>query len=633
MFNFNLTHTSNDQRLHVQLTASYTYEFSDLPGNDPTGAINMAPDAPALFNADGSLNWQPLNGGSTFNNPLAYTLLSSRAKIDNLISELNLSYRILPGLQLETKFGFRHTLNNQSNISPDIAEPPPVNTYPSFRTNNFATTNLSNWIMEPQLNYEKNISKGKLNVILGSTFSQNIVNGSGFSTSGYPSDALINDPQAASTRSPIGYFNTLYHYDAAFGRIGYTWENKYLINATGRRDGSSRFGPDKQFGNFGAIGAGWIFSQEKFAQNALSFLSFGKLRGSYGTSGNDQIPDYEFLSTYSPNGIYQGITGLNPTNLTNPNLAWELNKKLEGGIELGFLKDRISLTASVYRNRSGNQLVPYRLPAVAGFGFVYANLPAVVQNTGKEFTLRTTNVKSKSFSWVSSFNLSIPRNKLLAFPNLSTSPYSYSYVVGQSLFISKRWHFAGINDSTGTFQYATSHGLSDQPSLADLKVLQPLTNHWYGGIENSFSYKGFDFSFLIYIVDQTGYNYMASAGYNVGTFNTNYPTAVNNRWRKPGDKALYGFASTYHNSDPNYASGFSDFGLGNTSFIRLQSLALSYHLPKGWLKKLQLQNARFYIHCENLFVITHNYLGFDPGTGGTGLPPLRTLTGGLQITL
>jgi TonB-linked SusC/RagA family outer membrane protein len=637
MVNFNMTHSSLDQRLHMQITASYVYQFSDLPVADLTSYFEIAPDSPPLYNADGSFNWQIVNGAASWYNPLpSFEIPTVNAKVDNLVSNFQISYAILPGLQIKSNFGYSHLENNQTNQIPASASPPPYNNLPANRQNRFGTNNISTWIIEPQLFYEREISRGKLNILIGTTFQQNFQNAVAYSTSGYASDALISDPVAASTENLIGFNNTLYHYDAAFGRVNYDWQSKYLINLTGRRDGSSRFGPGKQFGNFGAVGLGWIFSKENGFQNVFPFLSFGKLRASYGSAGNDQILDYQYLSAYSPNSrTYQGITGLSPLRLANPYFAWELVKKLEGGLELGFLKDKILLTASYFRDRTGNQLVGYPLPSVTGFSTIQANLPADVQNSGGEFTLRTVNIKSKNFAWTSYLNLSVPRNKLIAYPNLAISPYSHSYVVGKSIFSQRLYHFAGVNDTTGVYQFVTSKGLSDAPSFPqDLEVTKPITQHWYGGFENSISYKGFELSFLVQVVSQTGFNYFSAAGgYYAGSFNYNYPKAILNRWQKPGDNAHYGLYSTEGNADPNGDLPGSDFGLGNNSFLRLKNLAFSYSFSKGYLKKIHLQNARIYIQCQNLFTITHNYLGFDPENSSGALPPLRMITGGLEIGL
>jgi TonB-dependent starch-binding outer membrane protein SusC len=630
-----LTHSSSDQRLHVLLTASYVNDNSDIPQSDFTSSITMAPDAPALYGSNGNLNWQPVNGGATWGNPLGATLKKAKATTDNLISNLNLSYLILPGLQLRSAFGFSHTQMNQSNLTPAIADPPPYSDDPIARENDIATNDVKTWIIEPQLDYQKKISHGQLAFLAGGTFQQNVQNSIAYLNNGFASDALLSDPEAASTRTLAQYSNTLYHYDAVFGRLGYNWEDKYLINITARRDGSSRFGPGKQFGNFGAIGAGWIFSREKPIQDGLSFLSFGKLRGSYGSTGNDQITDYQFLSTYSPSAYtYEGVTSLYPTGIANPYFSWELVKKLEGAIELGFLKDRLMITASYYRDRTGNQLVGYQLPILAGFYSIRANLPAVLQNSGTEFVLNTVNVKSKNFTWNTSINLTIPRNKLVAYPGLANSPYANAYVIGKSIFTEQVFHYVGVSEATGVYQYASKGGATDNPSApGDFVTSKPVTQNYYGGIQNSLHYKGFQLDIFFQFVKQYSQNYFAYSGYGVGVFNTNFPKAVLSRWQKPGDVTKYGQFSTQNGADPNYDLQSSDFVLGDASFIRLKNLALSYQLPLGWRKKAYLQTARIYLQCQNLFTIT-KYLGLDPETGaGLGLPPLRMITGGIQIGL
>ena len=379
---FSLTNTSSNQKFRAVLTASYVNENNIVPNYDLTQSITLAPDAPALYNPNG-LNWQIFNGTGTWHNPLAYTLQSDNAITNNLISNLNLSYQLLPGLLLSSSFGYNHDELNQTNISPSTAKQPPYNTSPYASSDGLGTSFNSGWIIEPQLSYQRKLGKGKLNALLGGTFQQSTNQYYSNVGVGFANDGLINDPQAATLYYLGSYQYSMYRYEALVARIGYTWNDKYLLNLTANRDGSSRFGPDHQYGNFGSVGAGWIFSKEKAVTDAVPWLSFGKLRFSYGTTGNDQIGDYQYLSTYSPNSTtYQGVSGLNPTSLANPNFSWEVDKKLEGGVDVGLLNDNINLSVSYYRNRTANQLVGEPLPLVTGFSSVEYNLPAVVQNTG-----------------------------------------------------------------------------------------------------------------------------------------------------------------------------------------------------------------------------------------------------------
>src|SRR5690606_34738112 len=207
-------------------------------------------------------------------------------------------------------------------------------------------------------------------------------------------------------------------------------------------------GPNNRFASFGAIGAAWIFSDEHFIENSLPFISFGKVRGSYGTTGNDQIGDYGYLDAYEAT---RGPGGLYPTGLANPDYSWEINKKTEVGIELGLFNDRLRFGFSHYQNRSSNQLVGYPLPAITGFTSVQANLPATVQNTGSEIEFSSLNFSNENFRWETSFNISFPRNKLISYPDIEQSSYANTYRVGHPLNISLLYEYTGLDHVTGFY--------------------------------------------------------------------------------------------------------------------------------------------------------------------------------------
>ncbi|APU67641.1 TonB-dependent receptor domain-containing protein [Christiangramia flava] len=219
------------------------------------------------------------------------------------------------------------------------------------------------FIAEPQLDYHHTIGKANFNMLIGTTFQESRSGLTNLQGTGYASEGLIGNLNAAQNIISPADENTEYRYSAIFSRIGLNWDKRYFLNLTGRRDGSSRFGDGKRLANFGALGAAWIFSEESFIPNSSSFLTFGKLRASYGTTGSDQIGDYGYLDTYSPT---LGPGGLFPNQLSNPDYSWEVNKKLEAAIELGFFDNRVNISASWYRNRSSNQLVGFSLPAITG---------------------------------------------------------------------------------------------------------------------------------------------------------------------------------------------------------------------------------------------------------------------------
>jgi len=418
-------------------------------------------------------------------------------------------------------------------------------------------------------------------------------------------------------------------------------KDRYIVTATSRRDGSSRFGENNRFHNFWSLGGAWIFSKERFIENTFHFLSFGKLRASYGTTGNDQIPDYAYLSLYSSNsgGLvpYQNTTGLAITGLPNPYLQWEETKKLQVGADLGIIKDRLLLCITYTQNRSSNQLLGYLLPTITGFNAINGNFSATIQNTSWEFLLNTKNLQNKAFSWNTSINLTIPKNKLVAFPNLAESGYASTLVVGYPLDVQKFFHFVGVDPTTGLYQFEDSHGAttSNPNAQTDRTVLISLQPKFYGGMENIFRYKSFELSFLFQFVKQIGgINKYWNGEQGPGTFYPTYsnqPTSVLDRWQKTGDSRSiqrYG-TNDYFNLAQASDAGFSE----DASFIRLKNLSLSWQLPAKWLQKAYLQNCQIYAQGQNLFTITR-FHGLDPENQTFNfLPPLRMITVGIQIGL
>jgi hypothetical protein len=430
----------------------------------------------------------------------------------------------------------------------------------------------------------------------------------------------------------------LYKYNAGFARINYNWEKKYILSLNGRRDGSSRFGDNNKFHNFGSVGLAWIFTQEKFAKKIFPFLSFGKFRGSFGTTGNDQIGDYRYYDLFNPTlYTYQNITPLTPSSLNNPNIEWEKTKKYEVSADLGFLKGRILINTSYYFNESSNQLVGYTLPATTGFSIISSNFPATIQNYGWEFSLNTINLKSNTFSWSSDFNLTLPKNKLAAFPDIENSPYKSSYIVGKPITSQLLYHATGVNDSTGAYQFSDVKGnLTYAPNSATDRIIAMNTSpQFYGGLGNSFNYKGFQLDFLFQFTKQMGKNYLFQPFYPPGRLGINTIQDALSRWQNIGDQTSLakftqsGTSDTYRTYQ--YVTS-SDLAYTDASFIRLKNLSFSYNLQTSLSKKLHLQNCKVYVLAQNVFTIT-NYKGADPETKSiSALPPLRVITGGVNVS-
>jgi len=634
---FNINSSSQDKRFKISFTGSYVNNDNNVQNVDfSQERFSLAPDAPSLYNSDGSLNWAPLVPGQagTFSNPLALLYETYSGLTTNIVGNSVVSYTLLHGLELRSSFGYTNTQMDEVQTNPTTTVDP--GRHPTSGSSNFNTLNSHSWIIEPQVEYKLHFGKGLVDALAGTTFHEENASGTNTNATGFISDALLQDIQAASNLEEAGV-SSQYKYQAVFGRLNYNWADKYALNLTGRRDGSSRFGPGRQFADFGAIGAAWIFTREDIIHKAIPFLSFGKLRGSYGLTGNDQIGDYQYISLYTPTFYpYQGSQGLSPANLFNPDLAWETTKKLEGSIELGFLKDRITIEASLYRNRSGDQLVHTPIAVVAGFASIPSNLPALVQNSGKEFVLNTINIKKRDFTWSSVFTLTMAANKLISFPGLASSPYKNDFVVGQPITILKEYKYTGVNDTTGLYEFASAKGgPTYNPDFnTDPLVLVNLTPKYYGGFQNNFSFKEFTLNVFFQFVNQQGEKLFAAYGTMPGVM-ANQPTYVLDRWQKPGDNKTYQQFSQDYSLNPANEFSYvttSNFAYGNASFIRLKNLGISWQLPTSWKKQMHMDNCRFYVNAQNLLTFTP-YQGIDPESQGTGTGPRRTWVAGFQLGL
>jgi hypothetical protein len=310
---------------------------------------------------------------------------------------------------------------------------------------------------------------------------------------------------------------------------------------------------------------------------------------------------------------------------------------LEAAIDLGFIKNRILFELSWYRNRSSNQLINYPVPSQTGFSNILENFPAIVQNTGLEFSLSVQEINSNNFHWSSRFILTVPHNKLVSFPEIAQSSYANSYLVGKSLNLIYNFHLTGVDPKTGVYQFedVNHDGTLDASDFVYAGNLDP---KFYGGFSNSLSYKNFELDFFFGFRKQKGLNEMSEfTGLPPGNMG-NIPAEIfNNSWQRPGQKAAFQqFTTTYGTNATNasiYYLSSSDGIYGDASFIRLKNVSLSYSLPMKWISPIGFSQARIYLQGENLITIT-NYQGFDPETQRlSSLPPLRTITAGINFSL
>jgi TonB-linked SusC/RagA family outer membrane protein len=621
----NLNHASENQKFRISLSTGYTIQDNNQPAVDLSRiALQLAPNAPALYNADGSLNWE----GSTWENPLGALKGSYLTQTHDFIASSLISYSLIPGLDIKSSLGITDTRHDETRTQPSSMYDPAYEVGPEYSSLFVNTTTRRSWIVEPQLSWAKQWKYGKTEMLIGGTFQQQKGTKLLQDAEGFASNSLIYNLASAFSLSTLQDQPTDYRYQAFFGRFNYSYKERYIINFTGRRDGSSRFGPGRQFATFGAVGAAWLFGDEKIVKDK-AILSFGKLRASYGTTGNDLIGDYQFLDTFLSSGVsYSGVIGLQPTRLYNPNFGWETNKKLEVALEAGFFKDRIFLTLGWYSNRSSSQLVGIPMPATTGFQSIQGNLDATVQNRGTEVTLRTINFRNGAFGWTTNFNISFSKNKLLSFPNLESSTYRNQFVIGEALNIQKVYHYTGLDSQTGIFTFEDMNG-DGIISALDKQVVKDFNPAFFGGLSNQFTYKRWQLDFLLQFVKQDNYTSAVMAGVpgSIG----NQPVEVLQHWQTPGDTAGYQIYTGGYNGpalDAFYNYYESDGVIGDASFVRLKNIALSYKIPEKWLFGA---SCKVNFEGQNLLTFT-SYKGRDPEFSTYGyLPPLKIVTVGVQF--
>ncbi|OKS87013.1 SusC/RagA family TonB-linked outer membrane protein [Mucilaginibacter polytrichastri] len=650
---FSVEHSSLDRKFTANITTTLTFDKNDNVARQGSStdlgavAFSQAPNFP-LYNAAGNgLYWFNLNTFSlAYDNPLKYMYEKYQAKNNNLIGGILLKYTPVKGLNIKLNTSYNKITADAQNLSYSQSINPYSGELPfSSRQQNNAQT----WNVEPQIDYTLKISQGNLNILTGATYQDNQYDEPVYVVgTNYTSDALLGSVAAAGAVN-VYNFNSEYKYQSLFGRLNYNWLNKYILNVNYRYDGSSKFGVNNRFGSFGSAGAAWIFTEESLLKNSLPWLSYGKLRGSYGSSGNDQIPNYQYLDTYQTTYYnYSAVGSLVPTNLANPDLKWEVNKKLEFALDLGFLKDRILLTGAWFRNRTNNPLVSSPLTNVTGFSSYYANLPATIQQKGLEFTLTTQNIKSKNFNWTTNFNISFAQSKLLAFDNIANTGYANLMVVGQSMSTIYAYHYTGLSPVTNlpTIEDANKSGSTDiiNPSetglaangLGDKVAVGKTDPNFYGGLNNSFKYKGFQLDMLIQFAGHStkyGIDYYAGTappGYNA----VNMSSYIYQLFQQTNGKIAtrtfgYNTDGTPYNSFVKYVQ--SDAVLSDGAYLRFKNVAFSYTFKDNWVKHLKMSSARVYLQGQNLLTFT-KFKGYDPETPASNIPPLRTFIAGINFS-
>lgn len=625
--NANFSYFTPDRRLEFNFVNTFSFQKNNVQNDDLTlKSITLSPNAPALYNTSGNINWE--NG--TFTNPVASFLSEYINKTAFFNNGLNVSYKLFPFLSVKMNAGISYQNFEERSLKPHTINNPALGQTSLNSTSSKNNQVNFSYILEPQVVGTYQFGNHQFEALVGTTLQKTQSDQGAITGRGFESNALIDNIGAASVKTISDQVRSEYNYTAVFARFNYQLKKRYILNLTGRRDGSSRFGPNNRFGNFGAVGGAWLFSEENFLKDS-KWLTLGKIRGSIGTTGNDKIGDYQYLNTYIiSSNIYNGQTGLNPARLYNPNFSWEKTVKKEVALELGFWKGRFNFSGAYYENTSSNQLVGIPLPATTGFSSIQSNLPAKIRNTGWEFDTSIKVLRSGKFKYDTSFNLSIPRNTLVEFPNLEGSTYSNQYVIGYSTTIARVYQYEGIDPATGLYKFKDFNGDGKINSPDDNKAVEKLGVRMFGGWSSQFRFGQWSASFLWQFVKQRNWNYNRQM-LMPGTL-SNQPVEVLDAWSPSNPEGTYMQYSAGYNPQKLSLHGFfqnSTAAVSDASYIRLKNVQVNYRIP---VDRMGIKEAMVYFQGQNLLTIT-DYFGMDPEFYLVGyLPPLKTYSLGFQVT-
>lgn len=611
--NLSLHHATKNKKIQFDLTGGYTSNYYDLPKEDFTPYSFMAPNTPAIFDDKGDLNWE--NG--TFNNPIGRTQQQSTSHTQNILLNYSLMVNPLASLYFNVHVGYNymgiknHTFTPSSSFSPYSENPT------ALRVMDNGTNNLATRIANVQAKYAFKIRKNvQIDMLAILEAQQTTQRWNTLTARGYSSDSAMKDFWSATSISGSGN-GTQYRYGAFSASISANYKQKYAVDLILRRDGSNRFGEKTRVGNFGAIGGAWLFYRDSLIKSLFPALSAGKLRFSAGITGSDPIEDNLYSSYYQQAYGYFGVPGLTSAQLSNPLLKREQTNKIEAGIEIGLFK-KLNINLSLYRNVTHNQIMKSDLAGTTGFPYITDNLDAKVQNTGFEVEAFIDSIQSKNFTWLSSLNFSLFKNKIISFPGLAQSGHGNLLRINEPTDIKLFPRLIRVNPETGQYEFTTK----TYPVY-----FGPRAN---GGLSNTFIYKNFSLDMFLYFVIQSGASVvgLATPGRFINS-GSSQPGNINDRWRTTGDQANIQKVSAKgaEVNQSNITYNQSDARKKDASYIRLKNVCFSYTLPGS-------EHVQLYVQAQNLFTITR-YKGLDPETqslSGLWLPPQRQYSIGVKIT-
>ncbi|PWV55555.1 SusC/RagA family TonB-linked outer membrane protein [Chitinophaga sp. S165] len=627
-FNFSVDHTTKNGRFQLAGKVSYSTDHQNSYVGSAKAAFTVE-NADAAFDSNGVPLWQ--DGAE---HPYAERLKEYYFAKKNYQFSLIPKWRPWTNLLFKTSLAVSGLATNESDRHP-IASQNPWLTPNRVGSTTQAGKKILGYLIEPVTEYNPNLP-GELTVVAGGSYQRTfnsirIVTGEGFS----------NDNNLVLEKAP--YFTNLiyqptdYLYTALFGQVKYNWYNKYLATISFRRDASSQFGPDNNSGYFWAISAGWIFSELAAIKNRLPLLHFGKLRGSVGLTGSDQVADNQTQAVWSTNpgnNPYQGIQGLIPRSPYNPGFSWERCLKRELALDFELLRGRIEGGISYYHNKSYNQLLQTELPAQTGFPAMLRNHNAEIWNYGFEMVLMAHVIQSGQLHLQVAANVALPRNKLHAFDSLDKSPYAGVLLLNEPVTVLNKLQSGGVGP-TGRYVFKDRDGKPGY-TVADYTSIGSTDPTLLAGMELTLTWKYVRLGLKLDYRKQKGFSYLypmlMSDLYPGGL--SNQSTAVD-YWQREGDAASFQKVSATPGGEINSNKSLiliSDLAYASTSYLKGREVTCAVDLPEQILSKLRCRQASFFIIGRNLFTITP-YKGGDPEVGNVlSLSTLRSFSLGFKFS-
>ena len=648
----NLDHTASD-RLTVGMNLGVTRTENIRISNDnafstPLQAVAQPPISPAYTpqfeNGD-------LTGFSDEpnENTLYYNFLRHVQGVDNNqtvfrnVGNLYADYSILPNLQFRSELGLDLLFQNEDYFADR-------NTNVGENTNGYGDSrivNIVNYTTNNYLTWDTQFAEDhKLSAVAGMSYQSSdryltFVSGTNFPTDSFTKLASAADITGGSTTQ------TVFRFLSYFARSNYTFKDRYLLAASARVDGSSRFGENSRYGFFPSVSAGWIMTREDFMQD-VNFLTFLKLRVSYGLTGNANIGNFPSRGLYGGTG-YAGLSGLTPSQTPNPDLKWERTAQYNFGLDFELVGDRISGEVDYYIKETDDLLLNVNVPATSGFTSQLQNV-GELENKGFEFVLNTHNLVGQ-FQWSSNFNIAFNNNKITDLDDqVITGGFLNRAVEGEPIAVMFGKEYAGVDPDNGDALYYLHSedgkdydaGTTNDYSAANDVVIGDPNPDFIGGLGNRFSYKNFDLNVLLqFVYGNDIYNGGGRYQSANGDFFDNQTKKQLDRWQEPGDVTDVPEARLFGGNGSNPSSRY----IHDASYLRLKNVVLGYTLPQSALNRLNLRRVRFYVTGVNLLTFT-DYPGWDPevntdlysqsdnlniGNEFYSVPQARTISFGVNI--